>query len=147
MMEMLDISIPNSNPHAGRGQSLTLPPSLMKQVFPREERMAITSRPNRRTAASSNNASKARADGFYMRGKIKYKLRKGSPLPTRFDEIFYYGEKGVEREEVLTPADVVAARLAAEDVADEDQETTAEDGGESPEKPKRTGRRRKAQAE
>lgn len=107
----------------------------------------MLTRPKRRGVNSpSGNQAKARADGFYTRGKLKYKLQKGSPLPTRFDDIFYYGSNGIEREEHLTAEDVVAARIVADEGEAGERETNAEDGGESPEKPRR-GRRRKVSTE
>lgn len=145
MMEMLDISIPNANPEAGRGQSIHLPPSLLKQVFPEDDMIGRT-RPGRR-AGGSHSGTEARADGFYTRGKLKYKLQKGSELPKKYDQIFYYGEMGIEREEKDNPMDGFAARLAVDEGEAGERETNAEDGGESPEKPKRPARRRKPQTE
>lgn len=83
-----------------------------------------------------HNKAVARADGYYMRGDVKFKLRKGSNIPRHVDEVFYYGDAGIEKGERVTATDAIADRLA-EDAAIEAEENAAEDVEETPEKPRR----------
>jgi hypothetical protein len=124
MLPMLDIDIPNSNPDAGRVSGVTIHP-LSEETPPWEDKMVFQRRPKR---------EKARADGYYTKGKGKFKIKKGRFLPAQYDTVIYYDDKDYEREERVTTSDFRAGRIARETTSATADETTAdagEDAGEA----------------
>lgn len=127
MLEMVNVSIPNSNPFAGRRQSISLSPSLRTTVMRDEESMQL---PQRR-GAEVNSVIAPRSGVYLLRG-IPFILTKGQPLPKKFDEIIY--DDGT-KPDLTGGLEAFIKRLAEDEAAKaaEDAPESAEDAPEGTE--------------
>lgn len=132
MLPMLDVGVPSERPHLGRESGVHGLPFL-------EE---VDDMPTFATLGSAGNQKRVKAtgDGIYTIGKSQFKIRKGDLLPLNYDEVFY--REPDARGDALSTR--IAERLSAtkeENVAEEGDEETTDEGGETAALPRR-GRRK-----
>jgi hypothetical protein len=110
MLPYLDsnFGIVNSNPKIGRESSVTLPSLEMNQMA--REKKDI-----------------ARDNGYYTVGQVPFKLRKGTKIPAKAEEVFYHDGT---KEEAVTTSDAFAKRLVAQHENGDDFEGLVTDDDE-----------------